>query len=317
MVENFNMTMEGEHLFGTADVFNVRWNIDGSALAIGTSNGFVNLNTPEFEQIRGFNCQSGAEKMPITSIRFRPEMEIARRPVLLVTTCDGGVLHWNLANGKNIHTVRLSNEQIYASDYNFDGSRYLLGCKDGNIKQFDEETFTQIGGPFRSYEDDITGAQRVFCLKWFDENLFLSGGWDNKITIWDIRTTSPCREMFGPHICGDSVDIRDNYIVSGSYGIREQVQVWALDSGRNIHTLTLDNHGRKCMAYAAQFCKNEGTVFAVGGQGSEEIYFFDAVNLNLVSTISKVPKTVYSMHRSANNKLALGIGNSARIYSMT
>ena len=123
--------------------------------------------------------------------------------------------------------------------------------------------------------------------------------------------------MFGPHICGDSVDIRDNYIVSGSYGIREQVQVWALDSGRNIHTLTLDNHGRKCMAYAAQFCKNEGTVFAVGGQGSEEIYFFDAVNLNLVSTISKVPKTVYSMHRSANNKLALGIGNSARIYSMT
>ena len=164
-------------------------------------------------------------------------------------------------------------------------------------------------------ESSENGAQRVFCVKWFDENLILSAGWNNKLTIWDTRTHFHCREMLGPHICGDSVSIRNNYIVSGSYHIHDQLQVWALDSGRNIFTTSLNFNGKKCMPYAVEFCKTEGTVFAIGGTGTSEINFYDAATLNQVAVIGNINKIVYSIH-SSTNKLAVAVGNTVKIYSI-
>ena len=169
----------------------------------------------------------------------------------------------------------------------------------------------------QAIDQENHGAQRVFCLKWFDENLILSAGWDNKITIWDIRTNIPIREMFGPHVCGDAVDVRENYVISASYHIKDQVQVWALDSGRNIFTVTLDSRGRKCMPYAIQFCKPGGTQFAVGGNGSSEIYVYNAATMELITTLTDMHKTVYSMHGGINNKFAIAMGNSTKIYLTT
>lgn len=316
MVERRRPTLDHEITCNNLDVFNVRWNFTGDQLALGTSNGYVQLYNSSFEQVRNLNCQSGAEKMPITSVRFRPELvDTSRKPVLLATTCDGGVVHWNLANGKSLSTIRLRNEQIYSADFNSDGTNYILGCKEGKIKLFDEANFTQIGEFSHSMQGEAEGAQRVFCLKWFSENLFLSAGWDNKITIWDVRTTKYVREIIGPHVCGDSVDVRDNYLISGSYHIREQLQVWSLESGANIHTLTMEFGGKKCMPYSVQFCRNEGLTFAVGGVGSGEIYFYQADTLQQVAVIPDAVKTVYSMHLGNNNRFAVGIGNSSRIYT--
>lgn len=315
MVEGFHLELERELNFNNNDIFNVRWNANGTQLAVGASNGYTHLYNSTYELLNSLNCQSGAEKMPITSLHYRPELEIAKRPVLLVTTCDGGVIHWNLTNAKPLNFSRLRDEQIYSSDFNYDGTKYILGCKEGRIKLFDEETFAEMGAVMHSYDDEVTGAQRVFALKWFDENLFLSGGWDNKLTVWDVRSSTICREFLGPHVCGDSVIIRDNYIISGSYHIKDQIQVWALDSGRNIHTVSLNNNGKKCMPYSVQFCNNQGYRFAVGGHGSDEIYFFDAVNMNQIDILHNVPKTVYSMDL-ANNKLAIAMGNSVKVYAL-
>jgi COMPASS component SWD3 len=68
----------------------------------------------------------------------------------------------------------------------------------------------------------------VFAVK-FDkenENLLISGGWDNNVKVWDLREPSPIRSIYGPYVCGDSLDIHDGYILAGSWRGDRQLQLW-------------------------------------------------------------------------------------------
>jgi COMPASS component SWD3 len=38
--------------------------------------------------------------------------------------------------------------------------------------------------------------------------MFISGGWDSKIRVWDIREKKSVRGFYGPHISGDSIDYK-------------------------------------------------------------------------------------------------------------
>ena len=53
-------------------------------------------------------------------------------------------------------------------------------------------------------------SNRVFSVKFHpeDPNVLLSGGWDNTIQIWDLRTGFSERSIYGPHLAGDSLDIQ-------------------------------------------------------------------------------------------------------------
>ncbi|OLP92446.1 hypothetical protein AK812_SmicGene25748 [Symbiodinium microadriaticum] len=35
----------------------------------------------------------------------------------------------------------------------------------------------------------------------------VSGGWDNTVQYWDLRAGHAVRAIFGPHICGDALDV--------------------------------------------------------------------------------------------------------------
>jgi COMPASS component SWD3 len=298
-----------------SDVFTIRWSNTGDQLSIGTSNGFAQLYDSAYEQIQLINCQSGAEKMPVSTIRYRPEPpDSVRKPALLLTTCDGGVLHWNLARSKPINSTRLRNDQFYSSDFNAAGTMYLLGCNEGKIKLFDENTFSQTSQFCTFTEGESKGAQRVFCVKWLNDNLFLSAGWDDKVTIWDQRSHNFVREMLGPHVCGESIDVKENTVAVGSYHIKDQLTIWDLGSGRNIFTSDLNFEGKKCMPYCLQFIP-ETCLFAVGGAGADEVYVYDSNTCRLVNTVRGLGKTVFSMHISVDKKLAVAVGNHIAIYA--
>lgn len=44
----------------------------------------------------------------------------------------------------------------------------------------------------------------------------MEGGWDNTVQVWDIRVGYAVRSIYGPHICGDALDMDGNTIVTGS-----------------------------------------------------------------------------------------------------
>lgn len=67
----------------------------------------------------------------------------------------------------------------------------------------------------------------MFSLKFVpdDENLLVSGGWDNTVQVWDIRAGHSVRSIFGPHVAGDSVDVVGDTVLTGSWRPEKCLQV--------------------------------------------------------------------------------------------
>ena len=85
-------------------------------------------------------------------------------------------------------------------------------------------------------------SNRVFSIKCITDkpNVFISGGWDSKIRVWDVREKNCVRGFYGPHISGDSIDYKKGQVLTGSYRNQEILQLWDFASGELVKTLKVD-----------------------------------------------------------------------------
>lgn len=153
-------------------------------------------------------------------------------------------------------------------------------------------------------------ASRVFSLKFnpTDTNILISGGWDNTIQIWDTRVSHAVRSIFGPHICGDAVDIYGNVVLSGSWRPDNALQLWDFGTGKLIETLDwrLGAGEEPCLLYAAQFSKGNNAEFIVaGGSGANEAKIFNRKSRQIVGELHGFKKGVYSLDFSADSKMLI------------
>lgn len=61
-------------------------------------------------------------------------------------------------------------------------------------------------------------------------NMFLSGGWDCTMFLWDVRMNKSVSSIFGPCISGDSIDTHNNLILTGSYRDINSLELYDLRS---------------------------------------------------------------------------------------
>lgn len=81
--------------------------------------------------------------------------------------------------------------------------------------------------------------------------------------------------VFGPKIAGDSLDIRENFLLTGANRGKEQLQLWDCRQGKLLHTYTWDEYeevkilitkSSNGFIFCSQFCTyNRDVVMAVGG----------------------------------------------------
>jgi len=90
-------------------------------------------------------------------------------------------------------------------------------------------------------------SNRVFCVKFnkSDQNMVISGGWDNTVQIYDIRYRGTIHSIYGPHICGDCIDIRHDgtTMVTGSYRNDDVIEVWDLRMFRRTRVIPWEGSG--------------------------------------------------------------------------
>ncbi|KAF4654305.1 hypothetical protein FOL47_010038 [Perkinsus chesapeaki] len=272
-----------EEYIQPAEVFCVRFSPDDSLLAASTSNGLIKI----------YNCRTGKEVytlhphpkgdvvQPVTQLRWRPEGSSAKtKKVLVSVNSEGVVSHWHVTTGTCMHEVTEENNQLFCVDYSVDGSQFATAGRERGVTVYDENTKAKIA-PLRGGDSLHTPghSNRVFSLKYHptDPNVIITGGWDNTVQFWDVRKGYSVRSIFGPHICGDSVDITNDgkRILTGSWRIDRQLQIWDYAEGTLIEDIPWRSGAsvtQPCMVYAAEFNKGarSGDLICAGGSGANE-----------------------------------------------
>ena len=311
----------------SSEVFCVRFSPDGRFLAAGCGDGAIRVFNVSNGSV-AYNVEGGSNvALPTTCIRFRPVTAASQtKNIFLSSNAAGAVQHWHMTSGKCLHTFSDEENQVYALDYNDEGTQFATAGKDTQIRIYDEATKTCVvtleGSTPGDYSTTNPGhANRVFSLKFtHDENLLLSGGWDNTVHIWDIREGRSVRRLHGPHICGDSLDIKGNEILTGSYRHYQQLELWDFGTGEQITEIPwnagqnhFDARHRPCNLYAAQFSKDtRGRFIVAGGSGANEAKVFDHGSDNaLVGTVTGLEKGVFTVDFSPDReKVAIAGGDS-------
>lgn len=229
-----------------------------------------------------------------------------------------------MTSGKCLHSLEDVENQVYALDYNEEGTKFATAGKDTAVRVYDEATksciVTMKGGMGYSVQTSPGHSNRIFSAKYIpgDENTIISGGWDNTVQIWDVRAGYAVRSFYGPHICGDSLDVFGNEIVTGSWRSDNQLELWDFGSGQRIAGVPWSNHSSvsnspACMLYAAQFSKEgQGRYIAAGGSGANEAKIFDHHKGNeVVGTITGLSRGIFAIDFSQENqKIAIAGGDS-------
>lgn len=307
----------------TSEVFCVRFSPDGKFIAAGCGDGAIRVFSAQTGAL-AYNLQGGSNvALPTTAIRFRPVTPTTRtKNVFLASNATGDVQHWHMTSGKCLHTAQDEGNQVYAMDYDNEGNRYVTAGKDTAVRVYDEATKTLIltmkGGMGFAVNKSPGHSNRIFACKILseDDNIVVTGGWDNTVQIWDIRQGAAVRSIFGPHICGDALDVVGGTLVTGSWRPDNQLELWDFGSGSKITTVpwhVLPNQP-SCMLYAAQFSKEgQGRFIAAGGSGANEAKVFDRKNNNaIVGTVTGLTRGVFTADFSPDaQKLAIAGGDAS------
>lgn len=83
---------------------------------------------------------------------------------------------------------------------------------------------------FYSSSTQVNGhSSRIYCVKYngSDRNQLVSGGWDDTLQVWDHRCPDSQAFLYGPHICGETLDIDadHNHLLCGSWRKNNTLQV--------------------------------------------------------------------------------------------
>ena len=77
-------------------------------------------------------------------------------------------------------------------------------------------------------------VNRIFSVKCMtkDPSVFISGGWDSTIQVWDVRVPGgSVRKICGPSISSDSLDMNGNTLLCGNYTNTDIVQTYDFPTG--------------------------------------------------------------------------------------
>lgn len=221
--------------FGESDceVFCAKFDPSDKYLACGYADGITRIYNLKTGKV-GWTLQGALdEDMPITAMAWRPISPMLKTQNVMVTAqADGTLKHWHATSGRCLHQVAPENENSLCTiDFNSSGTLLATAGKDRHVRIYDETTKT-VAFSMKEGGSLLGHSNRIFCVKFNPQepNMIVSGGWDRTIQIYDLRTRGPVNFLYGPHICGETIDFRrDGYtMVSGSYRMSDVLEVWDL-----------------------------------------------------------------------------------------
>ena len=299
-----------------SNILSCCYDFDDYYLAFGSDDSIIRVYKTLENKIACCFSDTVNYGVPITCLKFKP---ITVDNILMSTRVNGVISLWNIEKNKLITSFKEDN-YVYTGEYNRDGTKFATAGYDMKIRIYDQNRveLSSILQKDDKNNDHLGHTNRIYGLKFSAEHpeILLSGGWDETLFIWDTRIGHHVEYIYGPLICGDSLDIRGDYILTGSWRNQKQLQIWDVRNKKNSidipwENLNKNDKNQRNHIYVSQFTKTSDRYIIAGTTGVNEIRIFDKnENYQCIDVISGFEKPIYTLtYNHLDQKIAFGSGN--------
>ena len=318
--------IDTENNFDKEECFTLRYDETCKNLVAGYSTGFIGIyNFEKPEASNDYKKTYSISSFPITCIRWKP----LNRTTLIAVTADGFIIQVHSKSGKVLQKIEEERNPLMCVDYSTDGSLFATGGNDKVVRLYDDNTKTLITKLERHRYDLPEHSNRIFSVKFSkkDPNLLLSAGWDNTILLYDLRAKEIQNYLFGPHVCGDGLDLKDDLLLTVSWAKEDQIQLFDLRNNKRIGVFQMiidkekeNNLENISYLYSCRFNPVNKT-FCVTGSNKNYLRIYDYTYLNDLDLTKNKINGIYDLndlnepcyccdYNLKGNKLAYGCAKS-------
>ena len=168
----------------------------------------------------------------------------------------------------------------------------------------------------QSIRDGIEPAHtnKIFSCRFAPDgsNMIYTGGWDNAVRFWDVRSGDKLFGLLGPQINGECVDLSQDMttVLTGGGTLGEGLQLWDMrNMDKPFATIKWDPTDKdkpNPMTYCCRFVPHQPLVLA-GARDEKAAKCFD-INSGSVVKEFPVPDDCYAMDISRSGNL-VGFGD--------
>jgi COMPASS component SWD3 len=243
--------------------------------------------------------------------------------ILLSINVESEITYWHTLTGKKLHQIEESQFIPLSLDYNKEGSLFALGGDDKTVRIYDENMRIVMNKipPGGMYSSGHIGRVNSVCFHKKDDsgmysNILATGGGDQRVILYDMRVKKIIHTFSGPYIASDSVDMKDHYLLTGSYNKNGEVQLWDLRTFKLFKDLTLESEYPSCIQ-SVEFSRKNYLATGSGHNNSLKIYKFDCSkddyeisNIQPYMLTKTLDKPCYTIHFGNNKNFVAFCGGS-------
>lgn len=207
----------------------IHFSPDGSYIAAGTNQGRIDIfHVATSKKYVELHKKTNLDKeTTFTCVRWREtssELGLGLKNVICSTNTHGEIQQWHIPTGRILNTANIKvgpgeDPQLSNLAYSHNFTRIAVCGAEPQIRVYDTRTMEKthlldgMGGI-----DEVGHSNRVFCVKFFseDDTHLVSGGWDQRIILWDLTTGLPIHSLNTQSINGDAIDVYKGTMLSCS-----------------------------------------------------------------------------------------------------
>ncbi|XP_074648211.1 uncharacterized protein LOC141903795 [Tubulanus polymorphus] len=303
------------HDISREGIFSLQFSYDANHLAVGHGTAGVLLYDAVTGKYLGEPIRARYGGLAIMCVRFNPK----EQSVLFASSSEGKIYKADINTMKYHQIIEEEGNEINCMDFCMDGFNFATGGRDLGVRVYDTNT-AQLVRLYEGYSETCVPtdyptaghAMRVFALKYHPErnDIFVTAGWDNCIKIWDARSQDGVkRSIGGAHVCGDSLDIRGNQILTGSWTANHALQIWDYTEGKLAKEVPFPDEGNGSFLYCAQYFSD--SVVIAGGSGTNSAKIIN-INTDECYGVIQMKKPVQAMDSTlGGGRIAVGSGDDS------
>jgi len=196
---------------------------------------------------------------------------------LAVGTNSGEVQIWDTEAGRKLRTLGGHRGRVGTSAWN--GGILSTGSRDHSILHRD------VRQPDESFAKSLGHRQEVCGLKWsFDEQMLASGGNDNKLLVWNLRTPAPALQ-FTDHLAAVKAIAwsphQNGLLASGGGTADRCIRFWNTTTGTPMQAV--DTGSQVCNL---MWSKNVNEIVSTHGYSLNQVMVWKYPTMSKVATLS-------------------------------